>query len=49
MRAEPWGLVRTDLYDTLVEEQTQQAPDDYVTSGWRWTWRRTDDAFWLKI
>ncbi len=29
--------------------QTQQAPDVYVTSGWCWTWRRTDVAFWLKM
>ncbi len=30
-------------------DAAQQAPDVYVTSGWRWTWRQTDVAFWLKM
>ncbi len=30
-------------------QQSQQAPDVYVTSGWRWTWRQTNVAFWLKM
>ncbi len=34
------------IYKSAV---TQQAPDVYVTSGWHWTWRRTDVEFWLKI
>ncbi len=33
----------------LLLEYSQQAPDVYVTSGWRCTWRRTDIAFWLKM
>ncbi len=33
----------------LLVACTQQATDVYVTSGWRWTWRQTDVAFWLKM
>ncbi len=33
----------------ILRDLPQQAPDVYVTSGWRWTWRQTDVAFWLKM
>ncbi len=33
----------------MPTKRAQQAPDVYVTSGWRWTWRQTDVAFWLKM
>ncbi len=33
----------------MLMKCSQQAPDVYVTSGWRWTWRQTDVAFWLKM
>ncbi len=28
---------------------TQQEQDVNITSGWRWTWCRTDVAFWLRM
>ncbi len=31
------------------QDITQQAQDINITSGWRWTWRLTDIAFWLRM
>ncbi len=42
------GCIPSSLKHAVVEP-SQQAPDVYVTSGWRWTWRQTDVAFWLKM
>ncbi len=42
------ALVRSTNKIVSCLQSTQQAPDVYVTSGWRWTWRCTDVAFWLK-
>ncbi len=37
------------IFSVHYDIWSQQAPDVYVTSGWRWTWRQTDVAFWLKM
>ncbi len=34
---------------SLSRSDLKQAPEVYVMSGWRWTWRRTDVTFWLKM
>ncbi len=45
----PWWLFRFKKQFFAVQSDSQQAPDVYVTSGWRWTWRQRDVAFWLKM
>ncbi len=43
------GELKTGASKKTCPDTSQQAPDVYVTSGWRWTWRQTDVGFWLKM